>query len=147
MIKVLIQVEAGSHEKSLYNEKTLEYKETRRVSRPYPYPYGFIVGTSAEDGDAVDCYLITEDGLRAGTIVECEPIGLLEQNEDEEIDHKVLAAMHGQNVEVGDELLKDLQDFIHAVFADFPEVHVHVGRILPRESARDYIQKFRDAQT
>jgi hypothetical protein len=39
--------------------------------------------------------------LKAGSIVECEPSGLLEQDEDGDIDHKVLAAISGQNVELG----------------------------------------------
>lgn len=145
MIQVLIQVEAGSHEKNFYNEKTLEYRETRRGSKPYPYPYGFIIGTSAEDGDAVDCYIITKDILETGTIVECEPIGLLEQHEDGEIDHKVLAALPGQDVELGPELLKELQDFIYAIFARFPDAQVRVGPIQPRAAALNHIQHFRDA--
>ena len=145
MIQVLIQAVAGSHEKSQYNEKTLEYKETRPVSRPYPYAYGFVLGTHAEDEEAVDCYVLTKDGIKSGTVVECEPIGLLEQDEDGEIDHKVLAAMPGQPVEVGQALRKELGDFIQAVFAEYPEVQVHIGRILPPEAARSYIQKFRNA--
>ena len=52
MIQVLIQAIAGSYEKRLYNEKTLEYRGTRHVSRPYPYAYGFVLGTHAEDEDA-----------------------------------------------------------------------------------------------
>jgi len=145
MIKVLIQVEAGSCDKNLYNENTLEYKETRLVSRPYPYPYGFIIGTSAADGDSVDCYLITHDELTSGTTVECEPIGLLEQDEGGEIDHKVLAALPGQDIEIGPGLLQELQDFIHAIFAKFPEVRVSVGPILPREAALRHIQASRHA--
>src|SRR5262245_8044317 len=101
MIKVCIEVEAGSCEKHRYNEKTLEYQGTRWSARPYPYPYGFILGTRAADGDNVDCYLITTERLQAGTIVECEPIGLLEQDEDGEVDHKVLAALPGQDVNAG----------------------------------------------
>jgi len=145
MIQVCIVVAAGSREKRLYNEKTLEYKGTRRGSRPYPYPYGFIIGTSAADGDNVDCYLITTDSLKSGTIVECEPIGLLEQDEDGEVDHKVLAALPGQDVEVGQGLRQELRDFIYAVFAQFPEVCVRVGRLLPREAALQHIQACRDA--
>jgi len=145
MIKVFIQVEGGSCDKNLYNEKTLEYKETRQVSRSYPYPYGFILGTSAEDGDNVDCYLITHESLESGKIVECEPIGLLEQDEDGEVDHKVLAAMPGQHVEVDQGLLEELQDFIYAVFRQYPDVHVRVGDILPREAALHYIQECLEA--
>ena len=144
MIKVCIQVEAGSCDKNLYNEKTLEYLETRRVSRPYPYPYGFIIGTSAADGDNVDCYIITNESLKSGAIVECEPIGLLEQDEDGEVDHKVLAALPGQEVEISQGLLQELQDFIYAVFARFPDVNVRVGPILSREAALHYIQACRE---
>ena len=144
MIKILIQVEAGSREKQFYNEKTLEYKETRQVSRPYPYPYGFILGTHAADGDALDCYLITRDKVRSGAIVECEPMGLLQQDEDGEIDDKVLAVLPGQHVEFGQALLKELQDFIYDIFTQFPEAHVKVGDILPREAALQQIEKFRE---
>src|SRR5216117_1976606 len=105
VIQVLIQVAAGSCDKKFYNERTLEYLETRRISQPYPYPYGFIIGTSAADGDSVDCYLITTDTLKSGTIVECEPVGLLWQDEDGEVDHKILAALPGQDVALGQELL------------------------------------------
>ena len=141
MIKVLIQVAAGSCDKRLYNEQTLAYRETRRTARPYPYPYGFVIGTRAADGDSVDCYLITHAALQSGTIVECEPVGLLLQAEGEEIDHKVLAALPDQEIELGEELLLELQSFIYAIFARFPEVHVSVGPILPREAALRHLQE------
>jgi inorganic pyrophosphatase len=142
VIQVLIQAEAGSRDRRVYNEKTLEYRETRRGPRSYPYPYGFIIGTCGEDGDAVDCYLITKDRLPAGSIVECEAMGLLEQHEGDEVDHKVLAALPGQEVEVREELLQALQDFIYSVFARFPEAHVRIGHILPRQAALLHIQSF-----
>jgi inorganic pyrophosphatase len=144
MIKVLVEAEAGSRNKKQYDEKTLEFKGTSQISRPYPYPYGFIIGTSAADGDCVDCYLITNDPLMVGTIVECEPIGMLEQIEDGEIDHKVLASLPGQEVTLSQELLEELREFIYAVFAQFPEVSVKIGHILPREPALQHIQKFQD---
>jgi inorganic pyrophosphatase len=144
MIKVLIQVAADSCDKNLYDEKTLEYKETRHVSQPYPYPYGFILGTSAEDGDAVDCYVITKERLKSGTLIECEPVGLLEQDEDGEIDHKVLAALPGQEVDLDEGLRKELQDFIYALFSQYPDMRVSVGPIHPREAAVSHIQEFRD---
>lgn len=142
MIKVLIQNEAGSCERNKYNEKTLEYMGTSRLSHPCPYPYGFILETSAEDGDNLDCFVITRDLLKLGTIVECEPIGLMEQVEGgDEIDHKVLAVIPGQNVELNQELLEVLRTFIYNIFAQIPETSVKVGRLLPREAAIQLIQK------
>ena len=140
MIRVLIQAEAGSLEKRVYDERTLEYRDTKHIARSYPYPYGFIIGTSATDGGCVDCYLITHDPLKAGTIVECHPVALLHQEEAGEPDHKVLAAIPGQDVAAGQELLQELQDFIAAIFATTPEVGVRVGPILPREAAQQHIQ-------
>ena len=140
MLMVCIEAEAGSRDKHMYDQKTLKHKGKRRIPHPYPYPYGFIIGTSAADGDNVDCYLITSENVKAGAIVECEPIGLLKQYEDEEVDHKVLAALPGQGAELSNKLLKELQDFIYAVFTQFPEVRVRVGPILPREAALRHIR-------
>ena len=141
MIKVLIQVEAGSRERNLYDEKTLEFKGKHQISRPFPYPYGFIIGTSAADGDCVDCYIITRDKLQAGSIVECEPVALLLQDEDGEVDHKILAALPSQDVVLGQELLQELQDFIYAIFANYPDMRVRVGPLLPREAALHHLQE------
>ena len=145
MLKVLIQVSAGSREKKFYNERTLEYQETRLSPLSYPYPYGFIVGTSAEDGDCLDCYLITKDQITAGTTVECDPVGLLIQDENGTIDHKVLAKIPGQDVVVDLELLEELQEFINLLFASYPEIKIRVGPILPREAALLHFQKSRVA--
>ena len=145
MVNVVVQAGSGPSDKYLYDEKTLEHKETRQVSEPYyPYPYGFIPGTTGADGDCVDCYVITDEELRPGIIIECEVVGLLAQTENNEIDHKVLAAMPGKHVDLNQELLKELQDFIYAVFSRFPEIQVHVGPILPREAALRYIQEAQD---
>ena len=115
MIRVFIEAQAGSREKGLYDEQTLTYKRTRRINRPYPYPYGFVMGTRSEDGEAVDCYILTTDPLKAGTVVECQPIGLLEE----------------------------LRNFIYGVFHAFPDTRVQVGEILPKTAATEYIQKHR----
>lgn len=141
MIQMMIQVAAGSCDRKIYDEKNLVYLETRPGTLPYPYPYGFIIGTSAEDGACVDCYLITSDQVTAGTIVECEPVGLLLQDEGGEIDHKVLAAMPGQDVVLGPELAQELQEFIHAIFADASDMEIRVGPLLSRDAALDHIQR------
>ena len=141
MIKVFIEVAAGERDRHLYDEETLAYKGTRRVAHLYPYPYGFIIGTSTVDGGGVDCYVITKERLKPGTIVDCEPLGLLEQDEDGEPDHKVLAALPGQDILLDQRLLETLRAFIHRIFARFPEMVVRVGPLHPRQAALDYIQE------
>ncbi len=81
-MKVFIQNEAGSNKKNYHDEKTLVWKRRVSVSRRYPYPYGFVVGTTGEDGYNVDCFVLTTDRLHSGELVECEVIGLMEQIDD-----------------------------------------------------------------
>jgi inorganic pyrophosphatase len=139
----LIQVAGGSTDRRIYNEHTLEYQETRKGNLPYPYPYGFILGTWSEDEACVDCYVITHSKLEAGSIVECEAAGLLEQYEGEEIDHKVLAVLPNEQMELNREIEERLQNFIHQAFAGYPEMKVTVGNILPREEALRHIEQSR----
>ena len=143
MIEVFVEVQAGSRDKRLYDEETLQYKETRRVMLPYPFPYGFVLGTRCENGEGVDCYILTSDPLEAGTVVGCRPVGLLEQAEDKEIDHKVLATLPGQSADLDQELHARLSSFIRGVFRAFPDTAVQVGRILPRERALEYLREHR----
>lgn len=145
MIKVLIQVAGGSRERRFYDERTLEYKETRQSHQPFPYPYGFIPGTRAADGDSVDCYIITRETLLAGSVVEWEPWGLLEQIEDGAVDHKVLACLPGEYVELDQALVNELRNFIYGLFAKYPDVRIEVGDILSREEALRHIRRSREA--
>jgi hypothetical protein len=76
MIEVFVEIEAGSRDKRLYDEETLQYKETRRVLQPYPFPYGFVLGTRSEDGEYVDCrpdpVQRQGSGIPAGTAIGAE---------------------------------------------------------------------------
>jgi inorganic pyrophosphatase len=57
----------------------------------YPFNYGFIPGTSAEDGDPVDVLVISTYPVHPGTIIPVRPIGMLEMEDEEGIDTKILA--------------------------------------------------------
>ena len=140
MITVFIQNEAGSDQKHLHDEQTLEYKRTVTVSRPYPFPYGFILNTTSEDGDNLDCFVITDQPLKTGNLVECEPIALLEQIEDGEEDHNVLAALPGEAPEIDPAMMDTFRQFISHVFDHIPGKEIALGRLLPREVAEAQIR-------
>ena len=59
-MKVFIENEAGSNKKNIFDEKSLEFEKQVDVSRSYPYPYGFVLNTTVEDGDNVDCFVLTD---------------------------------------------------------------------------------------
>ena len=139
MVEVFIQNERGSTHKNLHDEKTLTYRSTVRVSRPYPFPYGFILGTTSGDGDNLDCFVLTTRRLTTGTIIECEPLGLLEQIEDGEEDHNVLAAPSDERVASLEDAVTQLRAFIAHLFDHVPgRPHVR------REPHRDQCLSGRD---
>jgi inorganic pyrophosphatase len=143
-VQVFIENEAGSSEKNTFDERTLTFLRRERVSRSYPYPYGFVLGTRSGDGDAVDCFVLTATTLRSRTVVDCEPLGLLEQIEDGEIDHKILAALAGQAAALGAEQLSAVTDFIAGVFAHMPGKRMTIGRLRSRAEAEAYVRQCRD---
>jgi inorganic pyrophosphatase len=144
LVQVLIENEAGSSDKNTFDERTLQFLHRARVSRAYPYPYGFVLGTRGGDGDAVDCFVLTKAPLRSGAVVACEPLGLLEQIEDGEIDHKVLAALAGETAALDAAVVTAVTDFITGVFAHIPGKRMTIGRLLPRADAEAYLQRCRD---
>jgi inorganic pyrophosphatase len=139
-LRVFIENEAGSNDKNVFDERTLAHLGTVEVSCAYPFPYGFVIGTKSGDGDAVDCFVLTDAPLRSGTTVACEPVGLLEQIEDGDVDHKVLALPLGASATIDDALKATLTAFVTSVFAHVPGKRMEVGRLLGREEAQAYVQ-------
>jgi inorganic pyrophosphatase len=142
-MQVFIENQRGSRRKNIYDERTLQHLRTVDVSASYPYPYGFVIGTVSGDGDAVDCFVLTSEPLKAGTRLECDPIGLLEQIEDGEIDHKVLAVPSGAAAAIDDSVISALKEFISGVFSHVPNKRMEIGRLLDRNAAESYLRQCR----
>lgn len=134
-MKAFIENEAGSNKKNIFNEKTFEYKKTYIVSCAYPFPYGFIPNTTSGDGDCLDCFILTEKHLKPGDVIEAEPIGLMEQIEDGEEDHKILAVLPGEYTKVTDDIKEKLTDFVTHVFDYLEGKRIEVGRFLGKDDA------------
>jgi inorganic pyrophosphatase len=146
-MKAFVQNEAGSRTKHLHNEKTLELAGTTQVSRPYPFPYGFILDTTADDGLNVDCFFLTDESLKTGQIVECNPVALMEQFEDGKADHNVLLVIDDEKLLPNVEAQRILTEFVTHVFDHIPGKSIQVGRFLGSGDASEYISSHRDPPT
>ena len=145
MIRVFVQNESGSDQKHLHDEKTVTYKETVTVSRAYPFPYGFILDTTSDDGDNLDCFVLTQRRLKTGEIVECEPVGLLEQIEDGDKDHNILARLADETPAITEEMKATFREFITHVFDHIPGKRIAVGQFLSKEAAESHIRACSDS--
>jgi inorganic pyrophosphatase len=150
-IKVFIENEGHSNRKNIFEEKTLKYIESTTITGEYPYPYGFILNTTGGDGDNVDCFVVTDKPLNSGQMVECEPIGLLEQIEtswehsgEQEEDHTVLATLLGETAVIDEAFKSSMREFVLHIFDHIPGKKIIVGEFLDQEAAIRYINKCRD---
>src|SRR3989338_3244717 len=57
----------------------------------YPFNYGFIPNTKADDGDPVDVLVISSEPVHPGVVIASRPIGMLEMEDEAGIDTKILA--------------------------------------------------------
>ncbi len=61
------------------------------TSMYYPFNYGFIPGTLAQDGDPVDVLVVSAQPVIPGSVIRCRPIGMLVMEDEAGMDEKVLA--------------------------------------------------------
>ncbi len=91
-LKVLIEIPEGSSVKYELDEETGEMMVDRivPVSMGYPVNYGLITDTRGEDGDALDALVFLSEKVVPGVVVKCKIIGMLEMEDEEGIDHKII---------------------------------------------------------
>jgi inorganic pyrophosphatase len=102
ILTAVIEIPAGTVEKRQYDIATntfpidLRNGEPRLIRfLPYPANYGFISGTRMNkdeggDGDALDVFVLC-GALPSGTVLEVEPIGIIELLDAGERDDKLIA--------------------------------------------------------
>jgi len=92
-VNVFIEIPQGSSIKYELDKETNVIMVDRfsYTAMFYPFNYGFIPGTSAEDGDPVDVLVISTYPVHPGTVIPSRPIGMLEMEDEAGIDTKILA--------------------------------------------------------
>lgn len=92
LINVLIEIPAGSKNKYEF-DKDLQAFALDRVlysSVQYPYDYGFIPNTLADDGDPLDGMVLMDQPTFPGCVIAARPIGMLEMIDGGDRDEKIL---------------------------------------------------------
>lgn len=90
--KVFIEIPLGGNVKYQTDEETGELYVDRflHTAFTFPFNYGFIKDTKAEDGDAVDVVILSSQPVQAGVVMKCHAIGVLQMEDEEGIDNKIV---------------------------------------------------------
>ena len=77
-IVVIIETPKGSRNKIKYDPSSRQFKLSKVIEgMMFPYDFGFVPSTKAEDGDPLDVLVLTDEPLFPGCLVECSLIGVL----------------------------------------------------------------------
>jgi inorganic pyrophosphatase len=93
-INVLIEVPIGGEPvKYEFDKKSGAIFVDRILHTPMRYPcnYGFIPQTLCDDGDPLDCLVMTRWTLMPGTVIAARPVGVLYLEDEAGGDEKILA--------------------------------------------------------
>src|ERR1700749_3870756 len=85
LVNVIIETPEESQNKFDYDLKlnVFRLKKTLPMGTLFPFDFGFIPNTLAEDGDPVDVLVIMDQRAFPGCLVECRVIGVVEAEQTE----------------------------------------------------------------
>ncbi len=101
----------------------------------YPFNYGFIPNTLADDGDPVDVLVVGEWAAAPGSVVRAKVIGMLEMEDESGIDTKVIAVPH-EKIDPTYKGINDVKDFPEAVLNKIKHFFEHYKELEPGKWVR-----------
>lgn len=124
-IQVVIETPKGSRNKYSFDEsmKAFELKKVLPAGMAFPYDFGFIPSTRADDGDAVDVLVLMDEPAFPGCVLKCRAIGIIEgrqgKKKDKERNDRIVAIeqenhsyAHVKHVNhLGKKFLRELEEF------------------------------------
>jgi inorganic pyrophosphatase len=80
LIHAVVETPRGASVKLKYQPELGQFvlKRALPLGFAYPYDWGFVPGTSADDGDPLDALVCWEASSPPGTVLKCRPLGVLE---------------------------------------------------------------------
>src|ERR1700720_587160 len=79
-IHAVVETPRGSHCKLEFDPKLRVFTLAKPLMAglTYPYDWGFVPSTKAEDGDPLDLLVIHDAQTYPGVVLRCRPVGILE---------------------------------------------------------------------
>lgn len=149
-LTVVIEIPKGSRNKYEYDKerKALKFDRMLFSAVHYPSDYGFIPGTLALDGDALDALVLVWEPTFPGCIIEAKPVGLFKMWDEKGPDEKILCVPlndpfwnHIQQLsDVPPHLLKEVEHFF-TIYKDLEKKKTGVEGWHDRKSALRIIEE------
>jgi inorganic pyrophosphatase len=148
LVVVVIETPSGSGNKIKFDEKLGIYRLDRVLpaGMTFPFDFGFIPETLAEDGDPLDVLVLLDSPLQTGCVVEARLIGVIEGEQRErgarswERNDRLVAVAGGPKGHAGLRSLDDVDPFrlraIESFFTNYHELDGERFRVVARRGVR-----------
>jgi inorganic pyrophosphatase len=124
-IQVIIETPKGSRNKYAFDAdlKIFQLKKVLPAGMSFPYDFGFVPLTKAEDGDPLDVLVLMDEPAFTGCLLKCRPVGVIEgqqgKKKDKERNDRVVAIeqdnhsfAHIKHVrDLGKKFVRELEEF------------------------------------
>ena len=92
LVNLVVEIPAGSRNKYEYcaDAGLMALDRVLHSSVRYPFDYGFVPNTLAEDGAPLDAMVIMQEPTFAGCLIKARPIGVLDMHDSGAYDGKLL---------------------------------------------------------
>ncbi|MDY6948601.1 MAG: inorganic diphosphatase [Pseudomonadota bacterium] len=156
LVRVVIDTPKGSRNKYKFDAKlgVITLSRILPAGMAFPYDFGSIPSTCAEDGDALDVMVLTDAPLLAGCLVQVHLIGVIRATQKEKRrmvrNDRLLATIQTpvnrpeitRLEQVAAQQLRDIEHF----FQSYNQAQGREFRISGRGGARQAQKMFRDAR-
>ncbi len=146
----VVEIPAGSKKKYELDKKTglLKLDRVLHTSTHYPWNYGFIPRTYADDSDPLDVLVLSSESIDPMVMVKCYPIGVLRMVDEDEYDDKIIAIPlydptwnFYQNIDqLPPHILDEITHFFE-VYKSLEHKETTTSDILNREAAMKVIER------
>ncbi|HZR29171.1 MAG TPA: inorganic diphosphatase [Terriglobales bacterium] len=156
-LRIIVETPRACRNKYKYEQKTgrLKLSKVMPEGMVFPYEFGFIPGTLAQDGDPLDVLVLTDEPTFPGCELDCRVLGVIkaEQTQDgKQSRNDRLIAVAVQSLIYGQvEELSDLDETvlrqIEAFFVNYQKVRNIDFKILAREGVNSAMEMVERAQS
>ena len=127
-ISVYIEIEKSSNIKYEYDKIQKKLIIDRILDEPfvYPYAYGFIPNTLADDNDELDALIITDINIENDKFYNAYIIGSLIMEDEKGMDEKILCVLQEDYNKIKDldNLNDEIKDKIHYFFSNYKKNNI-----------------------
>jgi inorganic pyrophosphatase len=135
-IQVVIETPKGSRNKYDFDQelRVFELKKVLPSGMAFPYDFGFVPSTLADDGDPVDVLVLMDEPAFPGCVLKCRLIGIIEGEQIEKktkIRNDRVVAIEQHNHSFAD--IRHIDDLGRKFLDELEEFFVNYHRMMGKE--------------